>query len=174
MLSRISIPRPNETRTLIQRGFLISCLVIILDQASKYWIVHHLMASPRIIEVTPFFNVVMVWNKGASFGLFSSSWPWAQFFLGGLALVICVVLAVWLRNVKTHWLAASLGLLIGGALGNAIDRVVYQAVADFLDFHVAGYHWPSFNCADIAITVGVIMLLFDCLITDRRNNKLKG
>ena len=157
-----------------RRGLSIAALVILLDQASKYWIVHHVMAPPRIIEVTPFFNIVMVWNKGASFGLFSSQSVWTQAVLGGLAVVISVVLAVWLTKARNKWLAVSLGLVIGGALGNAIDRAVYRAVADFLDFHAAGYHWPSFNVADIAITVGVVLLLLDGLITGRHDNKLKS
>jgi len=153
-------------------GLSIATLVILLDQVTKYWIVHLVMAPPRIIEVTSFFNVVMVWNKGASFGLFSSQSSWTQVLLGGFAVLISVVLVIWLIKAQNRWLAISLGLVIGGALGNAIDRAVYGAVADFLDFHVAGYHWPSFNVADIAITVGVIMLLLDGLITGRRDNKL--
>ena len=131
------------------------------------------MSPPRIIEVTSFFNIVMVWNKGASFGLLSSQSPWTQILLGGLAVAISIVLVVWLMKAQNRWLAVSLGLVIGGALGNAIDRAVYRAVADFLDFHVAGYHWPSFNVADIAITIGVIMLLLDGLIAGRSDNKLR-
>lgn len=153
-------------------GLLIAASVILLDQLTKYWIVHEVMAPPRIIEVTSFFNIVMVWNKGASFGLFSSQSPWTQALLGGLAVAISIFLIVWLTKVQNRWLATSLGLVVGGALGNAIDRALYRAVADFLDFHVAGYHWPSFNVADIAITVGVIMLLLDGLIAGRRDNKL--
>ena len=131
------------------------------------------MSPPRIIEVTSFFNIVMVWNKGASFGLLSSQSPWTQILLGVLAVAISIVLVVWLMKAQNRWLAVSLGLVIGGALGNAIDRAVYRAVADFLDFHVAGYHWPSFNVADIAITIGVIMLLLDGLIAGRSDNKLR-
>ena len=146
--------------------------MILLDQVSKYCIVNHVMTPPRIIEVTPFFNLVMVWNTGASFGLLSSQSPWTQVLLGGLAIVIAIVLGVWLTKSSNQWLASALGLVIGGALGNAIDRAVYRAVADFLDFHLAGYHWPSFNFADTAITVGVIMLLLDGLITNPANNRL--
>ena len=159
---------------MIRLGLSISTLVILLDQASKFWVVNHLMAPPRIIEITPFFNVVMVWNRGASFGLFSSQSIWTQAILGGLAVAISVVLVIWLAKAQNKWLAVSLGLVIGGALGNAIDRATYYAVADFLDFHAAGYHWPSFNLADIAITVGVILLLLDSLITGRDDNRLKS
>ena len=142
------LPPRNETYTLIRLGLLISALVILLDQASKFWIVHYVMALPRIIEITPF-NVVMVWNKGVSFGLFSSQSIWTQAVLGGLAVAFSVVLAIWLAKAQNKLLGVSLGLVIGGALGNAIDRAIYHAVADFLDFHAAGYHWPSFNVADM-------------------------
>ncbi|MGB0629264.1 MAG: signal peptidase II [Alphaproteobacteria bacterium] len=158
---------------MIRWGLSIAALVVLLDQASKYWVVHHVMAPPRIIEVTSFFNIVMVWNKGASFGLFSSQSVWTQALLGGLAVIISLVLVIWLTRAQNRWLALSLGLVVGGALGNAIDRAVYLAVADFLDFHVAGYHWPSFNVADIAISVGVVLLLLDGLITGRADNTLE-
>ncbi|PPR10129.1 MAG: Lipoprotein signal peptidase [Alphaproteobacteria bacterium MarineAlpha11_Bin1] len=153
-------------------GFSISALVVLCDQASKYWIVHNVMEPPQRIEVSPFLNIVMVWNKGASFGLFSSQSPWTQVLLGGLALTICIFLVKWLKNAKNLCLATSLGLVIGGAVGNVIDRVIYRAVADFLDFHAGGFHWPAFNIADVAITTGIIILLFDCLIRNRHNNTL--
>lgn len=157
---------------MIRLGLPVAALIIALDQATKTWIVHDIMAPPRWIEVTSFFNIVMVWNKGASFGLFSTQSPWTQAVLGGFAVVISIVLAVWMYRARSKWLAVALSLVIGGALGNAIDRAIYGAVADFLDFHAYGYHWPSFNVADIAISVGVVMLLFDGLLEKRRDHKL--
>lgn len=157
---------------MIRLGLPVAALIIALDQATKTWIVHDIMAQPRWIEVTSFFNIVMVWNKGASFGLFSTQSPWTQAVLGGFAVVISIVLAVWMYRARSKWLAVALSLVIGGALGNAIDRAIYGAVADFLDFHAYGYHWPSFNVADIAISVGVVMLLFDGLLEKRRDHKL--
>ena len=157
---------------MIRLGLPVAALIIALDQATKTWIVHDIMAPPRWIEVTSFFNIVMVWNKGASFGLFSTQSPWTQAILGGFAIVISIVLAVWMCRARSKWLAVALGLVIGGALGNAIDRAIYGAVADFLDFHAYGYHWPSFNVADIAISVGVVMLLFDGLLEKRSDHKL--
>lgn len=154
-------------------GLPVAAIVIALDQAMKLWIVHDVMSPPRWIEVTSFFNIVMVWNKGASFGLFSTQSPWTQVALGSLAVVISIFLGIWMRKAKSKWLATALGMVIGGALGNAIDRAVYGAVADFLDFHAYGYHWPSFNVADIAISVGVVMLLFDGLLEKRRDHRLK-
>ena len=157
---------------MIRLGLPVAALIIALDQATKTWIVHDIMAPPRWIEVTSFFNIVMVWNKGASFGLFSTQSSWTQAVLGGFAIVISIVLAVWMYRARSKWLAVALGLVIGGALGNAIDRAIYGAVADFLDFHAYGYHWPSFNVADIAISIGVVMLLFDGLLEKRRDHRL--
>tara|TARA_R110000868_G_scaffold4155_15_gene25387 strand:- start:22019 stop:22498 length:480 start_codon:yes stop_codon:yes gene_type:complete len=158
---------------LIRTGLSVAAAVIALDQATKTWIVHDVMSPPQWIEVTSFFNIVMVWNKGASFGLFSTQSPWTQAVLGGLAVVISIVLAIWMTKARSKWLTVALGMVIGGAIGNAIDRAVYGAVADFLDFHAFGYHWPSFNVADIAISIGVVMLLFDGLLENRRTHKLE-
>lgn len=158
---------------MIRFGLLTALLVVIGDQMTKLWIVHDVMAPPKVIEVTSFFNIVMVWNRGASFGLFGTESPSTQYMLVGVAAVICLVLLLWLRKAKTAWLAVGLGAVIGGAIGNVIDRLRYGAVADFLDFHAAGYHWPAFNVADMAITVGVAMLLLDGLIGKRADHKFK-
>lgn len=155
-------------------GLSIAAAVIVLDQITKYVIVHIVMSPPQMIDVTPFFNIVMVWNRGASFGLFGTQSPWTPVVLGTIAVVISIALLVWLFRAQSKWLAAALAFVIGGALGNAIDRAIYGAVADFLDFHAYGNHWPAFNVADIAISVGVVMLLLDGLLEKRRNNKLDG
>lgn len=155
-------------------GLSIAAAVIVLDQLTKYLIVHVVMSPPQLIEVTSFFNIVMVWNRGASFGLFSTQSAWTPVILGTVAVLISIALLVWLFRAQSKWLAAALALVIGGALGNAIDRAVYGAVADFLDFYAYAYHWPAFNVADIAISIGVVMLLLDGLLEKRRNNKLSG
>lgn len=173
MRSRIYLRRRSERQVLIRLGLPVAAAIIVFDQATKFWIVLDIMSPPRIIEVTSFFNIVMVWNRGASFGLFSSNSPWTPVLLGAIAVIISIVLAVWMYRARSSWLAVSLGCVIGGALGNAIDRALYGAVADFLDFHAYGYHWPAFNVADIAICIGVVMLLFDGLIEKRRNNRLE-
>lgn len=157
---------------MIRFGYSIAAGIVLLDQAVKAWIVHDVMSPPRIIEVAGFFNIVMVWNRGASFGLFRADSGWGVLLLASVAVAICIGLTVWLARVTHGWLATALGLVIGGALGNVIDRVLYGAVADFLDFHAYGYHWPAFNVADIAISVGVVMLLLDGLIGGRRDNRL--
>ena len=155
-------------------GLLLSFGIIAFDQVTKYWVVHKVMSPPRVIEVTSFFNLVMVWNTGVSFGLFSSQSVWTQVMLVALAIVISIFLIVWLRQTRSFFLSSALGLIIGGALGNAIDRVVYSAVADFLDFHAFEYHWPSFNVADIAISLGVIILLIDGFTGRRPTHKFKN
>ncbi len=154
-------------------GLALAAVVIVLDQVSKWWILTGVMAPPRIIEVTPFFNLVLVWNRGVSFGILSQGSAWMPWLLSALAAAICVGLVIWLRRVDGSWLAAALGLIIGGAVGNVVDRVRFGAVLDFLDVHAAGFHWPAFNVADSAITVGVAILLVDALIAGRDERKVE-
>ena len=145
-------------------GVAIALAVVVLDQASKWWIVSEVMSPPRVIEVAPFFNVVLVMNRGASFGLAAAGGAVAKWGLAALAVIIAGALVVWLWRNRRIWVAAALGLVIGGAAGNLADRLRLGAVVDFLDFHLAGQHWPAFNLADSAITVGVGILLVDALI----------
>ena len=151
-------------------GLALALAVLVLDRLSK-WILIEQLADPRIIEVTPFFNLVMVWNRGISFGFLQSGKRWAPYLLAALALGVALVLAVWLWRSRRRLTAAALGLVIGGALGNVCDRLVWQAVADFFDFHLMGYHWPAFNVADAAIVVGVAGLLMDGLFERREEDK---
>ncbi len=142
-------------------GAVAVILVVVLDQASKWWIVTSVMTSPREIPVTPFFNLVMVWNRGVTFGFLGNAPDAARWVLVALSLVIVSGLAIWMFRASRAWVGAALGAVIGGAIGNVIDRLYYGAVADFLDFHIAGWHWPAFNIADSAIVVGVGLLLLD-------------
>ena len=152
-------------------GSAAAIAVIALDQASKWWILDHLMRPPRVIELTGYFNLVLGWNRGVSFGLFNTSSPINAWVLSAIALIIVAALAVWLGRARSPFLAVAIGLVIGGALGNVIDRLRLGAVADFLDVHAAGYHWPAFNLADSAITVGAVMLIVDSLFMGRENHK---
>ncbi len=126
------------------------------------------IAARPPIEVTAFFNLVMVWNTGVSFGMFADSVSWMPWVLIGVALVIAAGLSVWLWRCADRFIGLALGLVIGGAIGNVIDRARFGAVADFFDFHVAGLHWPAFNIADSAICIGVALLLWDGLVRSRR------
>ncbi len=156
---------------LFRLGISIAVFVIAADQLSKWYILSVVMAPPRIIEITSFFNLVLVGNRGVSFGLFSSDTPWVQPAFAAFAGVVAGFLGFWLWRAENRWLALSLGLVIGGALGNAVDRLVHAAVIDFLDFHVAGYHWPAFNVADSAITIGVILIVLEGLFADDKQSK---
>ncbi len=156
-------------------GLCIAALVAILDQLSKWWVVEVVMNPPRSIEITPFFNLVMGWNKGVSFGLFNNDSSVTAWLLPVVAVVIVGVVTVWLFRVDRLVLGAALGFIIGGAVGNIVDRLRYGAVADFLDFHAMGFHWPAFNLADSMITVGAIVLIFDSLfVRDESSNKDQG
>jgi signal peptidase II len=145
-------------------GLTAAAIALVLDQVSKFAFYDLLVAKEqRAIEVLPFFNLVTVWNYGISFGMFNSGSASGSIIFVGLALAIVVALLVWLRNVTTPLVAAALGLVIGGAIGNVIDRLRFGAVFDFLDFHAAGWHWPAFNIADSAICIGVFLLCIDAL-----------
>lgn len=143
-------------------GIIAAVVAIVLDQFSKYWLLDVVRISERSpIEVVPFFNLVMVWNHGVSFGMLSEPGTDVPYFLIGVALVICGFMGRWLYMSVSKWVSAGIGLVIGGALGNVIDRLRFGAVADFFDLHIASYHWPAFNVADMAIFFGVVMLLWD-------------
>ena len=145
-------------------GLGIAALVLVLDQLTKWWIVADVMNPLRILEITPFLNIVLVRNRGASFGLLNNGGEWGPWLLTVLAVAIGVGLLAWLWRAQSAWVAVALGMIIGGAVGNVIDRLRFGAVTDFLDAHWNDLHWPAFNLADSAISVGVVILLADALI----------
>ena len=144
-------------------GLSVAPLVVVLDQLTKWAVLDHFLAAPQRIELLPVFNLVLVWNKGVSFGLFNQDSPYNAVALSLLALVIVLALLWWLRKAETRLVAVALGLIIGGAVGNVIDRAQFGAVVDFIDWHVGAWHWPAFNIADAGITVGAAILVLDAL-----------
>ena len=141
-------------------GSVCIALALLADQATKAIA----LATPTLrngLEVLPFLNLVYVRNDGVSFGILGGIAPW--WTLVALTTAIVVGLLVWLWRAESSFVAAALGLIIGGALGNILDRVRHGAVTDFLDFHAAGYHWPAFNLADAAIFLGAFILILDSL-----------
>ncbi|MGQ9366960.1 signal peptidase II [Azospirillum sp. ST 5-10] len=155
---------PPPGRSHLALGLAVAVLVLVLDQLTKWWILEVVMQPiPHVIEVTPFFNLVLVWNYGVSFGTFASQDAFMPYVLSGISVGIAGFLVVWLRRAETRLAAFALGLVIGGAIGNVIDRLRFGAVADFLDFHAAGWHFWAFNVADSGITVGVALLVIDGL-----------
>jgi signal peptidase II len=151
------------------QGISIAVAVTILDQLAKWGVVSHFANHPqtaRQITVTGFFNLVLTMNRGISFGIFNDP-DMGEIILVVVAAVIVVGLLVWLRRVKSYLLTLAIGFIIGGAAGNALDRVVRGAVVDFLDFHVGQWHPFAFNLADAAISVGVALLVLEGLLGGR-------
>lgn len=151
----------------------IAALVVLADQLSKWWILTIVMVPPRLIEVTPFLNLVLVWNRGISFGLLNTDSPWNAIVLTAIAVVISLFLLGWLWRTERWPLLVAIGLVVGGAIGNAIDRIRFGAVCDFVDVHAFGYHWPAFNVADAAITVGAALFIADSLFRPRASDEGK-
>jgi signal peptidase II len=140
-------------------GLGIAGIVLALDQTSKWVILAWLMDRPGIVPVTGFFNLVLVWNRGVSFGLFPAEGALGPWIWIGFASIVTLVLLVLLYRTRSIATGIAYGLIAGGAVGNAIDRGRFGAVVDFLDFHVLGWHWPAFNVADSGISVGVVVLI---------------
>jgi signal peptidase II len=144
------------------RALPLAAAVVVLDQLSKWWILG-LMDPPREIVLAPFFNLVLAWNRGVSFSLFHSGAAYAPYILSAVALAVVAGLLWWLGRMERPLPILAIGLVVGGALGNVIDRLYHGAVVDFLDVHAVGWHWPAFNLADSAITLGVAGLVIDGL-----------
>ncbi len=176
MPSTGSPPPPSEAAVAAVRspafrlGLGLAGLTLFVDQLSKWWILDAVMLPPRTIEVTSFFNLVLVWNRGISFGLFNQPGGWNAVILSALALAIVVILLVWMARSQHRLTALALGLIVGGAIGNVIDRLRFGAVVDFLDVHYAGWHWPAFNVADSAISAGAVLLIADALFLRSRSS----
>ena len=158
-LARSTTPR-------LRAGAIAAIATLVLDQASKLWLLYVFDIAHRgAVRVTPFFDLVLAWNVGISFGWFQGDSPAEQIALMVVKAVAVIVLAIWMVRSRTLLATLALGLIIGGAVGNAIDRFVYGAVVDFALFHIElggkTYNWYVFNLADVAIVVGVIALLYD-------------
>ena len=143
----------------------LAALVVVLDQLSK-WIVLENIRFGETIYVAPFWNWVLTWNPGAAFSFLADQPGWHRWFFTVLALAVSGWIAFELRkHPGQKLLSLALTLVMGGALGNVIDRVRFGAVVDFVQWHAAGFYWPAFNVADSAITVGAVLLVFEQLTT---------
>jgi signal peptidase II len=153
----------------LRSGIIAAVAALVLDQASKLWLLFVFdLARRGAVQVTPFLDLVLAWNVGISFGWFQSESPAAQIILMAIKAVAVIVLAIWMARSRTLLATVALGLIIGGAIGNAIDRFAYGAVVDFALFHVQiggkPFNWYVFNLADVAIVAGVAALLYDSLV----------
>jgi signal peptidase II len=155
---------------MLRRGLAAALVVAVADQLAKLWILALFAAHPdeRMMPVTPFLNLALTWNRGMSFGLFNTDARLNAVVFTVLAAIIVTGLVVWLRRVAEGLLALAIGLVIGGALGNVVDRLWRGAVVDFLDFHLGRWHFYVFNVADAAISVGVGLMVLDSLLARAR------
>ncbi len=145
-------------------GLVVAAITAAVDQIHKAWMIGVLQATEGArITLTPFFDLVLAWNKGISYGLLKQDGGAGRWALVAFSIAAALGLIYWLAHLQTRLAALSVGLIAGGAVGNAIDRVRYGAVADFFSFHVSGFHWYIFNLADVAISLGVAGLLYDSL-----------
>lgn len=147
----------------------VSALVLVLDQASKL-AVNGSMQLYESIPLIPYFNLTYVHNTGAAFSFLAQAGGWQRWLFAGLAVVMSGIIGVWLARLKKHetLMALALSLVLGGAIGNLIDRVAYGYVIDFLDVYYQNWHWPAFNIADSAICVGVGLMLLESFGVGRK------
>ena len=153
-------------------GAALAIVTLALDQASKlYLLFGYDLPLREPLGLGPFVQLIVVWNRGISYGLFQQDTDVGRWALLAVSLAAAVGLSIWMARTPSRLLAASLGLIVGGAVGNAIDRVAYGAVFDFVHFHVGSFSWYVFNIADAAIVAGVIGLVYDSLVLDRRRGR---
>ena len=154
---------------MLARGLAVAAVVAVLDQLSKAAVLAHFAGRlPGDREaITSFFNIALTFNRGISFGLFNDGAGLNALVFSAAAAAIVALLIFWLSRASSPFLAVAIGLIIGGAVGNVIDRLRLGAVVDFLDVHVGGLHWPAFNLADSAICIGVAVMLLDGLVIRR-------
>ncbi len=150
-------------------GYLAAILTFVADQASKLYLLYgYELPMREPVALGPFVNLIVVWNRGISYGMFQQGTDLGRWLLVGLSVLATIGIAVWIRKAAGRLLTLALGLLAGGAAGNAVDRAAFGAVFDFVQLHAGAYSWYVFNIADIAIVAGVIGLLYDSLFLDRR------
>lgn len=153
------------------RWYALSALVILFDQLSK-WVVLENIRMGEPVYVAPFWNWVLTYNPGAAFSFLADQSGWQRWFFTLLAIGVSFWIAQELRrHAEDKWLSLALSLVMGGALGNVIDRVRFGAVVDFIQWHVAGLYWPAFNVADAAISIGAVLLLFGQLTASRKKEE---
>jgi len=152
----------------MMRLLWLSLVVVVLDQASKLWILAE-FAEYEVRTILPVFNLTLVFNTGAAFSFLSDAGGWQRWFFIAIGVLVPLLLGFWMRQLAAHERLTGYGLslVIGGAIGNVIDRIWLGKVIDFLQWHWHDWYWPSFNLADSAITLGVILLLIDGLFGQR-------
>ena len=158
----------------LRSGLLVAVLVLLLDIVSKLAILEWINPPAQGISLTGFLAIVLVWNRGMSFGMLNTGDAAVPWILGALAVGVSIALVVWLKRADRRLVVAGLGLVLGGAVGNLLDRIQYGAVVDFVLLHYGSWAWPAFNVADSAIFLGVVCLLWDSLFGPRESPRKSG
>lgn len=167
----LSTPSKPTDRRLFWVWLLVAFIIILLDQQSKNYVNQHLLYAERW-PVLPFFDITLLYNPGAAFSFLADGSGWQKWFFLGIASIACILILYWLRrNPCQRMFCLSLSLILGGALGNVIDRILHGHVVDFLLFYWRGWYFPAFNIADIAITCGAILLLIDEFLRVRQQRQ---
>ena len=165
-MDRTEVPLGRSTLAL---GLWVALFGFVIDQAHKCWMIYvYDIAARGRVTITPFLDLVYAINPGISYGLFEQSHGLGQWLLSGFAVVVSIALVFWLRRQTSRLKAVAIGLIIGGAMANAIDRPIYGGVADFFSLHAFGFYWYIFNLADVWIVAGVAGLLYDSVFGNRK------
>lgn len=163
----------HKKNPFLESRFLLSLVlvgfVVVLDQLTKLWILHHLTLGDSI-RWASFFNITLAFNRGSAYGFLAQASGWQTPFISGIVMVVTVILFVWLSRLRRGevLLSFAVSLIIGGALGNLIDRLRLSYVVDFFDFHVGAWHFATFNVADSAISIGAVLLVFQFLFCSKK------
>ncbi|MBI1383613.1 MAG: signal peptidase II [Rhizobiales bacterium] len=156
-------------------GIAIALTTALVDQANKWWMIEvYRIGDKGLVPATPFLDLVFVLNRGISYGLFQLEGPNGQLVLAGIAVAVSLVLGVWMWRADRRLLVVALGLVIGGAAGNAVDRILLGGVADFYSLHAFGWRWYVFNLADVAIVAGAGLLLYESFWASRKTAANQG
>ena len=160
-------------------GYLVAVIGFLVDQAFKLWMlfgyqIDTVMRLEGPVRLAPFFDLVLVWNRGISYGLFQQHDDWGRYTLIGLAAVAAIGLAIWIWKSHEKLTTVALGLIMGGALGNGLDRILHGAVVDLFHFHLGSFSWYVFNLADVFIVVGAAILVFESLFAGKKSSDLEN
>ncbi|MBU1190824.1 MAG: lipoprotein signal peptidase [Gammaproteobacteria bacterium] len=155
---------PEHAKYSALRWLWLAVLIVVLDQVTKIW-AETVLSAGGPIEVLSWFNFSLAYNRGAAFSFLAAAGGWQRYFFLGIGLIAVVIIVAWLRRLQAHEQMTALGLvsILGGAVGNLIDRALYGHVIDFIDWHYAGWHWPAFNIADSAILIGAVLVVLSGL-----------
>ena len=152
-------------------GLVVAGLIIVCDQISKYYILHHFLGLNSYIQFGDYFNVVRAWNTGVSFSMFNNYGNLGVYILSSIDILVVLALLKWLKGEKDRVIQVALGMIMGGAIGNVIDRLRMGAVFDFLDVHIGDNHWPAFNVADSFICIGAGLIILVSVVSSLKKKK---